>query len=120
MAGTPEMGDSVEEVILADRKITIEDNSEQQGIFEGKILCLTTFSFLRSFVIGFPPDNAKLLTAPITVETISQSGWRPPPHPPYSLDLAPSDFYFDPLKVFSGGTKFLSDNEAQVALSKIG
>ena len=39
------------------------------------------------------------------METISQFGWEQLPHPPYSLDVAPSDFHlFSPLKGFLRGT----------------
>ncbi|KDR21341.1 hypothetical protein L798_03974, partial [Zootermopsis nevadensis] len=39
------------------------------------------------------------------------------PHPPYSLDLAPSDYHmFGPLKEAMGGKKFRSDEEIQQAV----
>ena len=39
------------------------------------------------------------------------------PHPPYSTDLAPSDFFlFGPLKDFLRGQKFKDDGEVKAAV----
>ena len=63
-------------------------------------------------------DNARPHTAAETVKTINELGWELLPHPPYSPDLAPSDFYlFGPLKEFTRGTKFESDGEVKSAVS---
>ena len=59
-------------------------------------------------------DNARPHTAAQTVQTINSLGWELLPHPPYSLDLAPSDFHlFGPLKEFTRGTKFEKDDEVK-------
>lgn len=56
-------------------------------------------------------DNARPHTAQITRETIEKMGWEVLPHPPYSPDLAPSDFHlFGPLKEALRGKRF-QDNE---------
>jgi len=40
--------------------------------------------------------------------------WAKGPHPPYSPDLAPSDYrLFGPMKKMLGGQKFTSDTEVQ-------
>jgi histone-lysine N-methyltransferase SETMAR len=47
-----------------------------------------------------------------TVATITDLHFDTLPHPPYSPDLAPSDYYmFGPLKEAMGGKKFRSDEE---------
>jgi histone-lysine N-methyltransferase SETMAR len=38
-------------------------------------------------------DNARPLTAKKVIEFIAGNGMEKAPHPPYSLDLAPCDFY---------------------------
>ena len=57
-------------------------------------------------------DNAPPHRARQTVDKIEEMGWELLQHPPYSLDLAPSDFHlFGPLKESLGGIKF-ENNEA--------
>jgi len=41
------------------------------------------------------------------MDTIQKLKWNAPPHPPYSPDLAPSDYHlFGPLKLHLGGKRF--------------
>lgn len=62
-------------------------------------------------------DNARPHTARLTLEAIDNLGLEVLSHPPYSPDLAPSDFHlFGPLKKMLGGQKFASDFEAQDAV----
>ncbi|KAJ4442047.1 hypothetical protein ANN_11913 [Periplaneta americana] len=57
-------------------------------------------------------DNVRPRTAASTRELLDQFGWEIFDHPPYSPDLAPSDFdLFTKLKDFLGGTRFGSDEE---------
>lgn len=44
-------------------------------------------------------DNARAHTAHLSNNTLAKLGWKVLPHPPYSPDLAPSDYHlFGPLK----------------------
>ena len=62
-------------------------------------------------------DNARPHTARLTQETTDNLGFELLPHPPYSPDLAPSDYHlFGPLKKMLGGQKFASDAEVQEAV----
>ena len=62
-------------------------------------------------------DNARPHTAHSTVATIQDLSFECLPHPPYSPDLAPSDFHvFGPLKEAMGGKSFKSDDEVQQAM----
>ena len=62
-------------------------------------------------------DNARPHTASSTVATIQDMSFECLPHPPYSPDLAPSDFHvFGPLKEAMGGKSFGSDEEVQQAV----
>jgi histone-lysine N-methyltransferase SETMAR len=59
-------------------------------------------------------DNARPHTAHATTETIEALHFQCLPHPPYSPDLAPSDFHlFGRLKEALGGKTFRSDEEVQ-------
>ena len=59
-------------------------------------------------------DNARPHTAHSTVATIQDLSFECLPHPPYSPDLAPSDFHvFGPLKEAIRGKSFRSDKKVQ-------
>lgn len=63
-------------------------------------------------------DNARPHTSLATREAITKLGWTVLPHPPYSPDLAPSDFHlFGPLKDALRGTRF-EDDEGVIHAAK--
>jgi len=65
--------------------------------------------------IAFQHDNARPHTSLITRKKIFEFGWDLLPHPPYSPDLAPSDYYlFRSLQNSLDGKKY--DNDADVKL----
>ena len=41
----------------------------------------------------FHQDNARSHTSLVTRKKLLELGWEVMPHPPYSPDLAPSDYY---------------------------
>lgn len=62
-------------------------------------------------------DNARPHTAHATIADIATRGWVVLPHPPYSPDLAPSDFFlFGPLKDYLRGQTFHNDDEVKAAV----
>ena len=62
-------------------------------------------------------DNARPHTNLKTREVISSFGWTTILHPPYSPDLAPSDFHlFGPFKESLRGRHFSSDEEVKLLL----
>jgi histone-lysine N-methyltransferase SETMAR len=64
-------------------------------------------------------DNARPHTARSTVATIQDLAFECLPHPPYSPDLALSDFHvFGLLKETMGGKSFRSDEEVQQAVNE--
>ncbi|KAL3107897.1 hypothetical protein niasHT_019109 [Heterodera trifolii] len=85
----------------------------QQGQFDGPLL--------------FHHDNAPPHRSHLTTQYISQTlNWNVLPHPPYSPNLAPSDYHlFLSLKNFLRGRRFTEDAEVEEAVgqyltSKIG
>ena len=62
-------------------------------------------------------DNARPHTAAHTVETLQKLNFEMLDHPPYSPDLAPSDFHlFGPLKQALRGRRFTSDEAVKEAV----
>jgi [histone H3]-lysine36 N-dimethyltransferase SETMAR len=57
-------------------------------------------------------DNARPHTAKLTLDTIANLGWEILPHPPYSPDLSPCDFFLFPkMKNSIRGRHFTSTDE---------
>jgi transposase len=63
-------------------------------------------------------DNARPHTARATIDVLETLKFELLSHPPYSPDLAPSDFHFYPhIKRGLKGTYFTSDNEVKQAVT---
>ena len=76
-------------------------------------------SALKMSKILLQHDNARPYTSLKTLEVINSFGWTTISHPPYSPDLAPSDFHlFGPLKESLRGQHFFSDEEVKTAIRK--
>lgn len=72
---------------------------------------------LRKKVL-FHQDNARVHTSVETMSVIHDCGYELLPHPPYSPDLAPSDYHLFPnLKKHLGGSKFSTKDEVIVAVN---
>jgi histone-lysine N-methyltransferase SETMAR len=66
----------------------------------------------------FHQDNAKPHTSLQTTQKLKELGWELMEHPPYSPDIAPSDFHlFRSLQNFLSGAKFRSAEETKNAVS---
>ncbi len=77
-------------------------------------LCGRTTSRFRSCRLH---DNAAPHTAKVTKETLESLGSRVLPHPPYFLDLAPSDFHlFRSLQWFLRDKTLETEEEVKSAL----
>jgi len=62
--------------------------------------------------VSFLQDNASPHMAAHTMDTIQKRKWNVLPRPPYSPDLAPSDYHlFGPLKEHLDGKKFRNNEE---------
>ena len=66
--------------------------------------------------ILFHHDNAPAHSSALARDVLRNFRWQILPHPPYSPDLAPSDFFLFPkLKEHLKGTRFLSTGDAKTA-----
>lgn len=64
--------------------------------------------------VMFHQDNARPHTARITSQKIEELGWEKIPHPPYSSDLAPSDYHlFHSLQNHLEETAFVTQEEVK-------
>jgi len=69
--------------------------------------------------VSFLQDNSRPHMAARTMDTIQKLKWNVLPHPPYSLDLAPSDYHlFGPLKKHLGGKRFRNNEEVIQAVQE--
>ena len=63
-------------------------------------------------------DNARPHVASSTKKKLAELGWLTVPHPPYSPDLAPSDYHlFRPLKHFLQGKTFTKYEDLKTAVT---
>ncbi|GFY11891.1 histone-lysine N-methyltransferase SETMAR [Trichonephila clavipes] len=69
--------------------------------------------------VVFHQDNARPHTSLVTRQKLLQLEWDTMPHPPYSPDLAPSDYYlFRSLQNFLDGKTFTSNEEVKNHLNQ--
>jgi histone-lysine N-methyltransferase SETMAR len=71
----------------------------------------------RQNSVCFLQDNVRPHTAALTMATLLKLKWDVVPHPPYSPDLAPSDYHlFGPVKRVLGGKRFRNNDEVIAAV----
>lgn len=86
------------------RKLREEIKEKRPGMLRKRIL--------------FHQDNARVHTSAETMAVIHECGYELLPHPPYSPDLAPSDYHLFPhLKKHLGGSKFSTREEVIAAVT---
>ena len=91
MSNTQKMVNSVNALILINRRVTIEDISEQVGIFVGTAhkIVYDDLAFSKVSCHWVSLDNERSHIAARTVETICQFSREQLPQPLYCPDLAP-------------------------------
>jgi transposase len=68
---------------------------------------------------GYSAQESRHHTAAVTVNLLNSWGWEILPHPPYSHDLAPSDFrLFTKMKKHLRGQRFHSNEGVQNEVKK--
>jgi transposase len=67
--------------------------------------------------VFFLQDNARPDSAALTMATLLKLKWDVLPHPPYSPDLAPSDYHlFGSMKSILGDKRFRNNDEVIAAV----
>ena len=74
---------------------------------------------LFSYLFLLQQDNARVHTCEVAMDAVELSGYELIPHPAYSPDLAPSDFFLFPnLKKDISGLHFRYDEEVETAVDE--
>lgn len=69
--------------------------------------------------IVYLDDNARPHVSNLTAQALQNFGWERLQHPPYSPDLAPSDYHlFRGLEHFLRGQQFENDEQVKVSLQE--
>jgi hypothetical protein len=107
-SGRPSVSDEmiakVEETMLKGRTVMVRELCEM----------IPDVSIDQIFTdhLGYAKDNARLHVAHVTTDLINKFGWDTATHPPYSPDIAPSDYHlFHELEKHLGGTHFRTGKE---------
>jgi histone-lysine N-methyltransferase SETMAR len=113
------MLDRADAIIRANRRIKTRQLALQLSISTGSVCFWRLRPGKNPADVLLQHDNACPHTSLRTQEHITKMGWTVLSHPPYSLDLAPSDFHlFGSLKDALRGTHFEDDNSVIGAVRK--
>ena len=119
MASTPEMVDSVKALILADRRVIIENISEPLGISMATVHKIVHDDLALSKVCChwvpkmLMPEHKQ--ESPVVRASLVENSY----HILLTVQIVPSDFYLlGPLKEFQHGAKFSSNDEMKIAVTK--
>jgi len=105
---TSENSDRVDALIRENRRTAVRELSGILNISDGSVKTAIRNKRKRAQTsVSFLQDNARPHVASRTMDTIQKPKWNVLPHPPYSPDLAPSDYHlFGPLKEYLGRKRF--------------
>ena len=117
-ATTDDNIERVRDMVLLDRRFTINEVTNRlQSIGRLKPEIRSKRRGKLSKCIVLLHDNARSHTAAHTVETLQKLNFEVLDHPPYSTNVAPSDYHmFGPLKEVLRGHRFISDQELKEAV----
>ncbi|CAK9833045.1 Histone-lysine N-methyltransferase SETMAR [Anthophora retusa] len=106
------------ELLKQNQAVTAEIYSQQLERLQAALVKKRPSLVNRKGVL-FHHDNARPHTARITVEKIKNFNWELLPHPPYSPDLAPSDYHlFRSMQHFLSGKNFNNSEDVKSALNE--
>ncbi|KAG5323089.1 SETMR methyltransferase, partial [Pseudoatta argentina] len=133
-----EIIDKVHDIVLTDRRVKVRELVEATDIsilYELGMKKLSAREVLRLFTVNhkrrrrkcssiFHQDNARVHTCPAPMAKFNEFRYELLPHPAYSPDLAPCDYFLFPnLKKWFGGKRFtreqlIAETEAFEGLDK--
>ncbi|PNF18540.1 hypothetical protein B7P43_G08515 [Cryptotermes secundus] len=125
---TPENVVKVRDLILQDRRLSIQDLCNTLGLSYGT--CQRILHLMEDMRIKHPEkwctndwvlhDNARLHTAYIVQEFLAKNKMAVVPHPLYSPDLAPCNFFLFPkMKIKLKGRRFDTVEEIQAEMQTV-
>ncbi|GBP41706.1 Mariner Mos1 transposase [Eumeta japonica] len=98
-------------------KVGIEAYGDNFWDSEGTRGSRTEATWKLSRAVLFLQDNASVHTARVSRQALKDTGFSEIDHPPYSPDLAPSDYFlFSNLKKELRGRRFVDDNQMKMAV----
>ncbi|KZC12787.1 Histone-lysine N-methyltransferase SETMAR, partial [Dufourea novaeangliae] len=107
--------DTIKALIDANWRITTREIAEKLNLSNLTVHDhLKRLELINGKGVVFHQDNARPHTSLVTRQKLLQLGWDILPHPPYSPDLEPSDYYlFRSLQNFVDGKTFTSNEEVK-------
>lgn len=122
-ATTEETVDKIHDLVLADRRVKVRELAEMAGISTERVShILHEILGMRKLSARWVPrllfhhDNAPAHTSAVATAKLVELHYELLPHPPYSPDLAPCDFFLFPnLKRSLAGQKYGSNEEVIAA-----
>lgn len=108
----PEINQQVSKIVLEDQRVKVREIAETVGISIGStVKILHEHLHMKKLNVKWVPH---FLDTKQKKKKFKELGWELLPHPPYSPDLAPSDYYlFSNLKKWLAGKKFYSNEEVE-------
>lgn len=125
-ATSPQLCEEILLTVRADRRVTVRRLAEIHGVSKSSIdVILRERLHMKKLCARWVPrmlllqDNAPPHTSQIAIAAADQCGYRLLPHPPYSPDLAPSDYYlFANLKLHVKGRRYNTDCDVMDAVDE--
>ena len=117
---TSEMIGQINDFMNRDRRVSIETLSAQFNVSVGAVHKIIREELDNAFHHHFHQDNAPVHKSILVTDYLTQMGIKTVPHPPYSPDLAPCDFWLFPkLKENLRGNRYSTIEDMKEAVTRV-